>query len=696
MFVHLHNHSDGSVADAILKPEALAKAAAADGQIAVALTDHGNMFKIPNFYKACQKEGVKPILGMEAYVTPKINTMKKDRTDAANYHLVLLCETDEGYRNLTHIASNASLEGFYYKPRTDTRKLKEFHKGLICLSACLGGEVQVYIQNDDYKKAKETALMYDEIFGRGNYFLELQDHGIKADKKVIEGLLKIHEETGIPLVATNDCHYLLPEHAKAHDVLLCIRDKEKFSSETRMRYDSDQMYFKSQEEMEKLFSFCPEAIENTVKIAERCNVELDFGHNKIPPFDTPEGFTTREYLEKLTFEGAKRKYGEITEEVKSRILFELDTIERMGFLEYFLIVWDFLKYARSIGILPGSGRGSAAGSCVCYCLDIVQVDPIKYNLLFERFLDPSRISPPDVDIDWQDDRRQEGIDYVIKKYGEKSVCQIITFGNMKAKGVLRDVARVLEYPAKFQDKLAKFIPFDPKATIEESLKESQEFSDAYKSDEDVKKVVDIALVLEGVTKSIGKHAAGILITDNKGVENYVPVWQTKEGIVAQYDKDILEELGLLKMDFLGLSTLTVIADAIKNIEKNYGRKIDILDLYKGEDTKPYELIAEGKTDGIFQLESPGMTKFMQELRPNSIEELTAGVSLFRPGPAQFIPQFIANKKNPKNIKYEFPELKPILEETYGILCYQEQCMRTVIALGGYQKHHSDGFRKAIA
>lgn len=710
-FVHLHLHTEGSLADAMLRPKELAARIKELGMKSVAITDHGNMFKVVHFYKACKSEGIKPILGMETYVAPRVNTIKEHKIDDANYHLVLLAENNDGYQNLIQIASNASISGMYYKPRTDKNKLRKWHNGIIALSACLGGEVQQYLLANDYKKAKESALMYEDIFGKGNFYLELQNHGLPEQVMVNELLIKLSKETGIPLVCTNDCHYLYHSDSKPHDILMAIQAKTTIYDDKRKIYNSDQFYLKSPQEMYELFNYIPEALENTVKIADRCNVEIDFGSNKLPPFTVPSWFNGSNYdfLKKLVYDGAMKRYGQITEDVEERIEYELSVIEKMGYVNYFLITWDFFRFCEDgtdeIGqpspedwkpILTSCGRGSGAGSIILYTLGITQIDPLEYDLLFERFLDPSRISMPDIDSDFEDSRRQEVIDYVIRKYGRKSVCQIITYGTLAARAAIRAVGRALDLPYAVQDQTAKMIPKEPGITIKEGLEMNPDFKRKYDNDETIKYLVDMAMRVEGLPIYTGTHAAGVLITDSKGVTAHVPVWDNDGAIVAQYDKDILEELGLLKMDFLGLKTLGVISEAIDNIYKNHGVKVDLNELYKCKDLKPLQLLEEGKTDGIFQLEGAGLTEFIKELRPRSIEEWIAAIALYRPGPMQFIPTYLANKRDPDNIDYPFEELKPILQGTYGVLCYQEQCMKTVIAVAGYEKSDSDGFRKVIA
>lgn len=709
-FSHLHLHTSGSVADAMLRVTELAKRIKELGMSSVAITDHGNMFNVVHFYKACKREGIKPIIGMEAYVAPRSNTMKQHKLDDANYHLVLLSETQEGYQNLINIASDSSVNGFYYKPRTDKKKLREWHNGIIALSACLGGEVQSKLLEGNYELAKETALIYNDIFGQNNFFLELQEHGIPEQKTVNEQLIRMSKETGIPLVCTNDCHYLTKEDYVAHDVLMAIQAKTTVDSDKRKKYGSDQFYVKSPEEMESLFGYVSEALENTAKIAERCNVEIDFKTPKLPPFKIPDNFEgdNFQYMLHLTEIGIKNLYGGFNDEIRERMMYEANIVKNMGYVNYFLIVWDFFRFCRDgtddildpprtdwTPIYTGPGRGSGAGSILTYALGITKIDPLRYNLLFERFLDPSRISMPDIDSDFEFDRRQEVIDYVVRKYGRQSVCQIITYGTMAARAVIRLVGKALDAPAYLYDKAAKMIPAKPGITLQEALKDP-DFLQLYNENETVKEIVKIALRLEGLPSYTSTHAAGVLITDPKGVTAHVPIWSNDGTIVSQYDMTILEELNLLKMDFLGLRTLGVIHEAVDMIYKNHGVVVNLDELYECRDMAPTELLAEGKTDGIFQLEGSGLTDFVKEVKPRDMEEWIAVISLYRPGPMQYIPTYVANRRNHSLISYPFPELESILGETYGVLTYQEQCMRTVVAVAGYDKSDSDSFRKVIA
>ncbi|MDF2841803.1 MAG: polymerase alpha subunit [Herbinix sp.] len=710
-FTHLHVHTQGSLADSMLKEIELAKAIKAKGMHAVAITDHGNMFNVIKFYKACKREGIKPIIGMEAYVAPRSNLLKQHKIDDANYHLVLLAENNDGYQNLMSIASDSSINGMYYRPRTDKSKLREWSKGIIALSACLGGEVQQYILEKDYNTAKKVALEYQDIFGVGNFFLELQDHGLPEQKMVNEALLKMSKETNIPLVCTNDCHYLTNGDYEPHDVLMAIQAKTTVDSEKRKKYGSDQFYVKTQEEMEQLFSYIPEALENTVKIAERCNVVIDFHSNKLPPFRLPANFTGTnfEYLMMLTYKGLKKFYGEITPEIKEKAEYEANVVNGMGYVNYFLIVWDFFRFCIEgtdepgqpsppgwIPILTGPGRGSGAGSILLYALEITKIDPIRYDLLFERFLDPSRVSMPDVDSDFEYERRQEVIDYVIRKYGRQSVCQIITYGTLAARAAIRAVGKALDLPYSIYDETAKMIPIEPGITIKDALEQNPDLFRKYDNDEIIHRLLNISMRLEGLPTYTSTHAAGVLITDDRGVTAHVPVWANEGAIVSQYDMNILEELGLLKMDFLGLRTLGVIREAMDMIKKNHGVTVDLDQVYQCLDMAPLRLLEEGKTDGIFQLEGGGLTEFVRELKPKSMEEWIAVISLYRPGPMDSIPQYMANRRNPDLIQYPFEVLREVLGETFGVLCYQEQCMKSVIIVSGYDKSDSDGFRKVIS
>ena len=694
-FVHLHVHTEYSLLDGSNKIKEYVARVKELGMDSAAITDHGVMYGVIDFYKEALSQGVKPILGCEVYVAPN-SRFDREMTggDDRYYHLVLLAENNEGYANLTKIVSKGFVEGYYYRPRVDKELLRTYHKGIIALSACLAGEVQRYIVKGLYDEAKKTALEYRDIFGEDNYFLELQDHGIPDQALVNQQLMKMSEETGIGLVATNDVHYTYAEDAAAHDVLLCIQTGKKITDENRMRYEGGQYYVKSPEEMEKLFPYALQALDNTQNIADRCTVEIEFGVTKLPKYDVPLGYTSWEYLQKLCYEGLERRYGEPSEELTQRLEYELDTIRDMGYVDYFLIVWDFIKYAKDRGIAVGPGRGSAAGSIVSYCLGITTIDPLRYQLLFERFLNPERVSMPDIDVDFCFERRQEVIDYVVKKYGEECVVQIVTFGTMAARNALRDVGRVLDLPYAYVDTLAKMVPRELKITIDKALVENPEFRRAYETDEQAKNLIDMAKRLEGLPRHCSMHAAGVVIS-GKPVDEYVPLSRAADGTVTtQFTMTILEELGLLKMDFLGLRTLTVIQNAANMArKKNPDLDMDKLDYADG---KVFDYIGTGNTDGIFQLESAGMKNFMKELKPHSLEDVIAGVALYRPGPMDFIPQYIKGKNDVSSITYDCPQLEPILESTYGCIVYQEQVMQIVRDLAGYTLGRSDLLRRAMS
>ncbi|MCI9252924.1 MAG: DNA polymerase III subunit alpha [Lachnospiraceae bacterium] len=697
-FVHLHTHTEYSLLDGSNKIKEYAARVKELGMEAAAITDHGAMFGVIDFYRAARAEGIKPILGCEVYVAPN-SRFDKELTGGEDryYHLVLLAETNEGYANLVKIVSKGYVEGFYYRPRVDMEVLEQYHKGIIALSACLAGEVQRYIVKGLYDEARKTALKYEGIFGKGNYFLELQDHGIPEQKTVNQALLRMSRELEIPLAATNDIHYTNAEDAKPHDILLCIQTAKKLQDEDRMRYEGGQYYVKSQEEMEALFPYAKEALENTGKIAERCNVEIEFGVTKLPKFDVPEGYTSWEYLNKICFEGLKERYPSDDGTRKERLEYELGVIKRMGYVDYFLIVWDFIKYARDHGIAVGPGRGSAAGSIVSYVMHITNIDPMAYQLLFERFLNPERVSMPDIDIDFCYERRQEVIDYVVRKYGKDRVAQIVTFGTMAARGVLRDVGRVMDLPYAFVDSIAKMIPAEPgrTVTLKDALKMNPEFRDSYEKDPQVHELVDMSMRLEGLPRHTSMHAAGVVICQ-KAADEYVPLSRATDGsITTQFTMTTLEELGLLKMDFLGLRTLTVIQDAARLAEKSSHIHLN-MDEINYDDKAVFASIGSGKTDGIFQLESAGMKSFMKELKPKNLEDVIAGIALYRPGPMDFIPQYIRGKDHPETITYDCPELEEILEPTYGCIVYQEQVMQIVQRLAGYTLGRSDLVRRAMS
>ena len=697
-FTHLHVHTGFSLLDGSSKIKELVKKTKELGMDSIAITDHGVMYGCVEFYKAAKAEGIKPIIGCEVYVASKSRFDKENSPDNFYYHLVLLAENNKGYDNLIKIVSYGFKDGFYYKPRVDIELLEKYHEGIIALSACLAGPVARTIIRQGYDKAKEVALRYNNIFGENNFFLELQDHmdGSVDQQTVNQSLMRMHQETGIPLVATNDCHYISPEDAEAHDILLCIQTNTTVDEADRMRYEGGQYYVKSPEEMYSLFPYAHQACENTYKIAQRCNVEFEFGNYKLPVFDVPDGKTAVGYLSELALNGLKERYGEVTPKLKERLDYELSIIIQMGFVDYFLIVWDFIKYAKDNGISVGPGRGSAAGSIVAYSLRITDIDPIKYDLIFERFLNPERVSMPDIDIDFCYERRGEVIDYVRRKYGNNQVVQIVTFGTMAARNAIRDVGRALNIPYADVDRVAKMVPQELHITIEKALVKNPEFKEIYDTDPTVKHLIDMSMKLEGLPRHTSTHAAGVIISD-RPVEDYVPLnLNVKDNaITTQYTMTICEELGLLKMDFLGLRTLTVIQNAFKEIARNYGLKFDGHSIDYG-DREVYDLISSGKTLGVFQLESPGMTSFMKELRPNNIEDIIAGISLYRPGPMDFIPKYIDGKNNPSHIKYTHPLLEPILRNTYGCIVYQEQVMQIVQELAGYSLGRSDMVRRAMS
>ena len=674
-FAHLHVHTEFSLLDGSNKIKECVSRVKELGMNSVAITDHGVMFGVIDFYRAAKAAGIKPILGCEVYVAPGSRFDKEavGNNDDRYYHLVLLAENETGYYNLMKIVSRGFTEGYYYKPRVDMELLEQYHEGIIALSACLAGEVQKNILRGMYGEAKAAACRYKDIFGEGNFFLELQDHGMEEQKLVNQSLLRMSQETGIELVATNDIHYTYADDVKPHDILLCIQTGKKLADEDRMRYEGGQYYIKSEEEMRKLFPYAQEAIDNTQKIADRCNVEIVFGEKKLPKYDVPDGFTSWEYLNKLCYEGLERRYPGDDPKIRERLEYELSVIKRMGYVDYFLIVWDFIKYARDHGISVGPGRGSAAGSIVSYCLGITSIDPLRYQLLFERFLNPERVSMPDIDVDFCFERRQEVIDYVVRKYGTDRVVQIVTFGTMAARGVIRDVGRVMDLPYAFVDGIAKMIPKELNITLGKALQSSPDFKKAYDNDPQVKELIDMSMRLEGLPRHTSMHAAGVVISQ-KAVEEYVPLSVGSDGsVVTQFTMTTLEELGLLKMDFLGLRTLTVIQDAVRLAEKSSGKEIDI-NAIDYNDKKVLDYIGSGETDGIFQLESGGMKGFMKELKPQNLEDIIAGISLYRPGPMDFIPQYIKGKNHPELITYDCPQLEPILAPTYGCIVYQEQVM----------------------
>ena len=695
-FTHLHVHTEYSLLDGSNKIKEYVARVKELGMDSAAITDHGVMYGVIDFYRAAREAGINPILGCEVYVAPGSRFDREVGSgDDRYYHLVLLAENNQGYNNLMKIVSKGFVEGFYYKPRVDLELLEKYHEGIIALSACLAGEVARYLTRGMYEDAKTAALRYRDIFGKGNFFLELQDHGIPEQQTVNQQLLRMHQETGIDLVATNDVHYTMAEDAEPHDILLCLQTGRKLADEDRMRYEGGQYYVKSPEEMARLFPYALEALENTHKIAERCHVEIEFGVTKLPKYDVPDGLTSWEYLNKLCHEGLEERYHPVTSELRERLEYELSTIKNMGYVDYFLIVWDFIKYARDNDIMVGPGRGSAAGSLVAYTLGITQLDPIRYDLLFERFLNPERVSMPDIDVDFCFERRQEVIDYVRRKYGDDCVVQIVTFGTLAARGVIRDVGRVLDMPYAQVDTIAKMIPQELNITISKALEMNPELRKAYQEQEDIHKLIDMAKRLEGLPRHTSMHAAGVVISQ-KDVSEYVPLSRAQDGsIVTQFTMTTLEELGLLKMDFLGLRTLTVIQNAVKLVREGTGT---VLDMQKIDynDKKVLDSLGTGHSEGVFQLESAGMKNFMKELKPQSLEDVIAGISLYRPGPMDFIPQYIRGKNRPDTIRYDCPQMEPILKPTYGCIVYQEQVMQIVRDLAGYTLGRSDLVRRAMS
>ena len=696
-FAHLHVHTEYSLLDGSNKIKECVARVKELGMNSVAITDHGVMYGVIDFYRAAKAAGIHPVLGSEVYVAPGSRFSKEpgQGNEDRYYHLVLLAENDTGYHNLMKIVSRGFTEGYYYKPRVDLEVLEEFHEGIIALSACLAGEVQRYVARGLYEEGKEAALRYERIFGKGNFFLELQDHGIAEQQLVNQGLLRMSRETGIPLVATNDVHYTYADDVKPHDILLCLQTGKKLADEDRMRYEGGQYYIKSEEEMKALFPYALEALENTQKIADRCQVEIEFGVTKLPKYDVPDGWTSWEYLNKLCHEGLAERYQPVSEELTTRLDYELSVIKTMGYVDYFLIVWDFIKYAKDHGIMVGPGRGSAAGSLVSYCLGITTIDPIRYQLLFERFLNPERVSMPDIDVDFEPEGRQAVIEYVSRKYGADCVVQIVTFGTLAARGVIRDVGRVMDLPYAFVDSIAKMVPQELNITLDKALAANGEFRKLYQEDEQVQELVDMSKRLEGLPRHTSMHAAGVVISQ-KSVDEYVPLSLGSDGaVVTQFTMTTLEELGLLKMDFLGLRNLTVIRDAVEMIGKDTGKALD-LNQIDYDDKKVLDYIGTGKTDGIFQLESAGMKSFMKELKPYSLEDIIAGIALYRPGPMDFIPQYIKGKNSRDDIIYDCPQLEPILEPTYGCIVYQEQVMQIVRDLAGYTLGRSDLLRRAMS
>ena len=695
-FTHLHVHTEYSLLDGSNKIKEYVKRVKELGMTAAAITDHGVMFGVIDFYKACQAEGINPILGCEVYVAPN-SRFDKELTGGEDryYHLVLLAENNQGYDNLMKIVSRGFTEGYYYKPRVDMEVLQEFHEGIIALSACLAGEIPRYIVKGLPQEAEKVALRYQECFGKGNFFLELQDHGIPEQKTVDAALLQMSKKLDIPLVCTNDVHYTNADDADPHDILLCVQTGKKLQDEDRMRYEGGQYYVKSEDEMRLLFPYAQEALENTQKIADRCHVEIEFGVTKVPHFEVPQGYDSWTYLLHLCEKGLKERYPDDDGTLQKRLDYELGVIKKMGYVDYFLIVWDYINFAKEHDIIVGPGRGSAAGSIVSYCLKITDIDPIRYSLLFERFLNPERVSMPDIDVDFCFEHRQDVIDYVRAKYGADKVVQIVTFGTMAAKGVIRDVGRVMDLPYSYVDSIAKMIPNELNITINRALELNPDFKKLYESDEQVHHLIDMCKRLEGLPRNTSMHAAGVVICRDPA-ENFVPLSRAQDGsITTQFTMTTIEELGLLKMDFLGLRTLTVIQNACRLVERDYGLKLDMLKI-DYNDKKVLDAIGTGRTEGVFQLESGGMKGFMKELKPQNLEDIIAGISLYRPGPMDFIPKYIAGKNNHDAITYACPQLEPILAPTYGCIVYQEQVMQIVQALAGYSMGQADNIRRAMS
>ena len=694
-FCHLHTHTEYSLLDGEASIKKLVARVKELGMDSCAITDHGSMYGVVDFYREAKSQGIHPVIGCEVYMAPRSRFDKVHDIDNKTSHLILLAENQKGYKNLIKLVSAGYIDGFYYKPRIDFEMLKEHSEGIIALSACIAGEVPKALLRGDYDEAKKIALKYAEVLGKDNYFLEIQDHGLSEQKRIIPDMLRLSEETGIGLVATNDIHYLKKEDAKYQDVLMCIQMEKKVDDPDRMKFETEEFYIKSPEEMTSLFEYVPQAIENTEKIAKRCNVDFDFGTRHLPAYAVPDGKDAFEYLRELCQSGLEKRYSPVSDELQKRLDYELGVIKSMGFVDYFLIVWDFIHFAKNNGVMVGPGRGSAAGSIVAYSLGITTVDPIKYGLIFERFLNPERVSMPDIDIDFAPNGRQKIIDYVVEKYGEGQVAQIITFGTMKAKLAIRDVGRALDIPYAEVDKVAKLVPFDLKMTISKALDISTELHALYENDPQIKELLDTSMALEGLPRHASTHAAGVVIT-SEPIVNYVPLQLNSENfITTQFTKDTVENLGLLKMDFLGLRNLTVIENAVKIIKRTRGIDLN-MDEIDYDCKEVYELISSGNTDGVFQLESAGMKNFMKELKPQNLEDIIAGISLYRPGPMDFIPQYIKGKNNPDSITYDCPQLEPILAPTYGCIVYQEQVMQIVRDLAGYTLGRSDLLRRAMS
>lgn len=694
-FCHLHTHTEYSLLDGEASIKKLVARVKELGMDSCAITDHGSMYGVVDFYREAKSQGIHPVIGCEVYMAPRSRFEKVHDIDNKTSHLILLAENQRGYKNLIKLVSAGYIDGFYYKPRIDFEMLKEHSEGIIALSACIAGEVPKALLRGDYDEAKKIALKYAEVLGKDNYFLEIQDHGLSKQKRIIPDMLRLSEETGIGLVATNDIHYLKKEDAKYQDVLMCIQMEKKVDDPDRMKFETEEFYIKSPEEMTSLFEYVPQAIENTEKIAKRCNVDFDFGTRHLPAYAVPDGKDAFEYLRELCQSGLEKRYSPVSDELQKRLDYELGVIKSMGFVDYFLIVWDFIHFAKNNGVMVGPGRGSAAGSIVAYSLGITTVDPIKYGLIFERFLNPERVSMPDIDIDFAPNGRQKIIDYVVEKYGEGQVAQIITFGTMKAKLAIRDVGRALDIPYAEVDKVAKLVPFDLKMTISKALDISTELHALYENDPQIKELLDTSMALEGLPRHASTHAAGVVIT-SEPIVNYVPLQLNSENfITTQFTKDTVENLGLLKMDFLGLRNLTVIENAVKIIKRTRGIDLN-MDEIDYDCKEVYELISSGNTDGVFQLESAGMQSFMQELKPDTLEDVIAGIALYRPGPMEQIPRYIKSKKNPQTIQYKHPLLKNILDVTYGCMVYQEQVLEIVRTLAGYSLGKADSMRRVIS
>ena len=694
-FCHLHTHTEYSLLDGEASIKKLVARVKELGMDSCAITDHGSMYGVVDFYREAKSQGIHPVIGCEVYMAPRSRFDKVHDIDNKTSHLILLAENQRGYKNLIKLVSAGYIDGFYYKPRIDFEMLKEHSEGIIALSAFIAGEVPKALLRGDYDEAKKIALKYAEVLGKDNYFLEIQDHGLSEQKRIIPDMLRLSEETGIGLVATNDIHYLKKEDAKYQDVLMCIQMEKKVDDPDRMKFETEEFYIKSPEEMTSLFEYVPQAIENTEKIAKRCNVDFDFGTRHLPAYAVPDGKDAFEYLRELCQSGLEKRYSPVSDELQKRLDYELGVIKSMGFVDYFLIVWDFIHFAKNNGVMVGPGRGSAAGSIVAYSLGITTVDPIKYGLIFERFLNPERVSMPDIDIDFAPNGRQKIIDYVVEKYGEGQVAQIITFGTMKAKLAIRDVGRALDIPYAEVDKVAKLVPFDLKMTISKALDISTELHALYENDPQIKELLDTSMALEGLPRHASTHAAGVVIT-SEPIVNYVPLQLNSENfITTQFTKDTVENLGLLKMDFLGLRNLTVIENAVKIIKRTRGIDLN-MDEIDYDCKEVYELISSGNTDGVFQLESAGMQSFMQELKPDTLEDVIAGIALYRPGPMEQIPRYIKSKKNPQTIQYKHPLLKNILDVTYGCMVYQEQVLEIVRTLAGYSLGKADSMRRVIS